>query len=100
MEIKSIVERIVNDIKKQIPIEEDTFCAEFIRNELEGKTNDFSQMKETIRNTSAQRFFAPENQHFSPSTDFELCLDLNRFNFVLKVEEGEDKVLTMRKIDV
>jgi len=82
------------------PIEEDTFCAEFIRNELEGKTNDFRHMKETIRNTSAQRFFAPENQHFSPSTDFDLCLDLDRFGFVLKVEESEVKLLTMRKINI
>ncbi|MBL7113266.1 MAG: 2-phosphosulfolactate phosphatase [Bacteroidales bacterium] len=81
-------------------IEEDTFCAEYIRNELEGKTNDFNQMKEIIRKTSAQRFFAPENQHFSPSTDFDLCLDLNRFDFVLKVELEEDKLLTMKKIDV
>ena len=82
------------------PIEEDTFCAEFIRNELEGKTNDFSQMKDTIRKTSAQRFFALENQHFSPSTDFDLCLDLDRFGFILKVEKGEDNLLTMKRIDI
>ncbi len=81
------------------PIEEDTFCAEYIRNELEGKANEINKMKETIRKTSAQRFFAPENQHFSPSTDFDLCLDLDRFDFVLKVEENEDKLLTMNRID-
>jgi 2-phosphosulfolactate phosphatase len=80
------------------PIEEDTFCAEYLRNELEGKANDFKLMKETIRKTSAQRFFAPENQHFSPSSDYELCLDLNRFDFILKIEATEDMLLTMRKI--
>jgi len=82
------------------PIEEDTFCADYIRNELEGKANDFSQIKETIRKTSAQRFFDPENQHFSPSDDFDLCLDLDRFDFVLKVEESEGKLLTVRKINI
>ena len=82
------------------PVEEDTFCAEYLRNELEDKANDFIRMKETIRKTSAQRFFAPENQHFSPSSDFDLCLDLNRFDFVLKVEATEDMLLTMKKVNI
>ena len=80
------------------PMEEDTLCAEYIRNELEGRINDFNKMKETIRKTSAKRFFAPENQHFSPSSDFDLCLDLDRFDFVLKVEKVNDNTLSMSKI--
>jgi 2-phosphosulfolactate phosphatase len=66
------------------PTEEDTFCAEWIKNELEGNVNNFEEMKRVIRNTSAQRLFLPENQSFSPSTDFDLCMDLGRFDFVLK----------------
>ena len=82
------------------PVEEDTYCAEYIRNKLEGVPCNFDQMKERIRRTSAQRFFAPENQHFSPSTDFDLCLDLDRFDFVLKVEESEDNLLTMNRLEI
>jgi len=34
----------------------------------------------------------PENQDHSPAEDFDLCLDLNRFDFVLQAEKtGEDQ---------
>ncbi len=69
------------------PTEEDTLCAEYIKTSVENKPVDFNQMKEIIRNSSAKRLFAPENQSFSPSSDFDLCTDLGRFDFVLKAEE-------------
>jgi 2-phosphosulfolactate phosphatase len=67
--------------------DEDTLCAEWIKNELENKPNNFAEMVETIRNGSGARFFDSEKQSWSPQADFELCLHLNRFNFVLKVEK-------------
>ncbi|MDP4207791.1 MAG: 2-phosphosulfolactate phosphatase [Bacteroidota bacterium] len=81
------------------PTEEDTFCAEYIKASLENRPVDFEKMKEVIRNTSGLRLFAPENQSFSPSSDFDLCTDLGRFNFILKAEE-KDCLLRLRKIDV
>ena len=71
----------------QYPTDEDTLCAEYIRNELEGKANEFEQMTATIRKGSGARFFDADKQSWSPEADFHLCLDLNRFNFVLKVEK-------------
>jgi 2-phosphosulfolactate phosphatase len=73
----------------EYPTDEDTLCAEWIKNELEGISNNFDKMVEIIRNGSGARFFDPEKQSWSPKADFELCLDLNRFNFVLKVEKDE-----------
>lgn len=71
------------------PTEEDTFCAEYIKNELVGKYSDFKEMRHIIRNTSGKRFFEEEKQSFAPSRDYELCMYLNRFNFVLKaVKQG------------
>jgi 2-phosphosulfolactate phosphatase len=66
------------------PIEEDTFCAVYIRDKLLGKNPDFLTMKNNIRSTSGQRFFDPEKQHYSPQKDFELCLDLNCFDFIIR----------------
>ena len=77
------------------PVEEDTFCADYIKNALEGRENDFAEMKEIIRHTSAKRFFEEDKQDFAPSSDFELCIDLNRFDFVIKAER-EDSNLVMR----
>ena len=78
----------------EYPTAEDTLCAEFIKNELEGKHNDFDRMQEIIRESDGARFFDPEKQAWSPENDFHLCMDLNRFDFVLKVEkEGELNML-------
>jgi len=83
----------------EYPTDEDTLCAEFIKNELENKPNSFAEMVEIIRNGSGARFFDPEKQSWSPQSDFELCLDLNRFGFVLKVEKEGD-LNYLRKIDI
>lgn len=71
----------------QYPTDEDTFLAVYIKNELEGVANDFKAMVEQLKDGDGARFFAPEKQEWAPVADFELCLSLNRFNFVLKVEQ-------------
>ena len=83
----------------EYPTDEDTLCAEYIKNELEGKPNNFKMMVDIIRKGSGARFFDPDNQEWSPVKDFELCLNLNRFNFVLKVEK-ENAHNYLRKIEI
>ncbi|HKM93620.1 MAG TPA: 2-phosphosulfolactate phosphatase [Prolixibacteraceae bacterium] len=65
--------------------QEDDFCADYIANALEGRDSDFQQMVEQIRIGDGARLLDPRNHAHSPASDFDLCLDLNRFNFVLKV---------------
>ena len=81
------------------PTDEDTLLAVYIKNELEGKPSDFQAMVEQIRKGDGARFFAPEKQEWAPAEDFDLCLSLNRFNFVLKVEQ-ENGLNYLSKIDV
>jgi 2-phosphosulfolactate phosphatase len=83
----------------EYPTDEDTLCAEYIRNELKGLPNDFNKMKEIIRKGSGKRFFETKKQEWAPKEDFDLCLDLNRFNFVLRVEKGSDYNF-LQKVDV
>ncbi|NJO68749.1 MAG: 2-phosphosulfolactate phosphatase [Bacteroidetes bacterium] len=80
------------------PTEEDTFCAEYIKECLEGKKPDSEYMIETIKNTSARRLFDPANQEFSPSDDFYLCTSIGKFDFVLIVEESNG-TLRLKKTD-
>ena len=79
--------------------DEDTLCAEYIKNELEGFPNNFENMVKIIRDGSGARFFDPDKQEWSPKIDFELCLNLNQFNFVLKVEK-QNSLNILRKIEV
>jgi 2-phosphosulfolactate phosphatase len=81
------------------PTEEDTFCAEYIKNILEGKSIDINSIMDTIRHTSGKRLFLPENQEHSPESDFYLCTDVGRFNFVLKAIPYKQGLLKLEKID-
>jgi len=81
----------------QFPTDEDTLLAIYIKNELEGVANDFPAMMEQLRIGDGARFFAPEKQEWAPVADFDLCLSLNRFNFVLKVE-SENNLNYLKKI--
>ncbi len=83
----------------QYPTDEDTLLAVYIKNELEGVANDFHAMVEQLRNGDGARFFSPEKQEWSPAADFDLCLSLNRFDFVLKVEK-DNGINYLRKIEL
>lgn len=83
----------------EYPTDEDTLCAGFIKNELENRPNNYSEMVDIIRHGSGARFFEAGKQDWSPRADFDLCLDLNRFDFVLKVEQEGD-LNYLRKINI
>lgn len=72
--------------------DEDILCAKYIKNSLNGITSDYKSMKMEIKDGSGARFFLPENTGHSPASDFELCLDINRFPFVLKVFQKEEQL--------
>jgi 2-phosphosulfolactate phosphatase len=83
----------------EYPTDEDTFCAEFIKNELLGISNNFQEIVGIIKIGSGARFFDPEKQSWSPQADFDLCLDINRFGFVLKVEK-DGNMNYLKRIDL
>ena len=67
------------------PTDEDTFLAEYLKAKLEGTEVDFAAMVRKLRTGAGARFFVPEKQEWAPESDFGLCLDLDRFDFILKV---------------
>jgi len=79
------------------PTEEDTFCAEYIKNMLLGIPVNIDSMIEIIRNTSGKRLFEPQNQEHSPERDFYLCTDVGKFDFILKAVPYNNKWLKLIK---
>lgn len=81
------------------PADEDRLCAEYIRSGLQAQPSDFSGIVAHLRNSvSARQFFDPVKD-WAPLQDFDLCLALDKFNFVLKVEFcGSDQVC-LKKIE-
>ncbi|GHV17607.1 putative 2-phosphosulfolactate phosphatase [Clostridia bacterium] len=78
--------------------EEDNLCAEYIRDLLEGKETDISAEAANLAKTSGAKFLDPNKSHM-PEADFGASIELNKFDFVLKVEKhnGLDYV---KKIDL
>jgi 2-phosphosulfolactate phosphatase len=72
------------------PTEEDTYCAEYIAAMLRKEEPPFLMWKDIIQKTSGARFFDPTKAEWAPSSDFDYCMDLNRFDFVLKAEKQVD----------
>ncbi|MCK9411853.1 MAG: 2-phosphosulfolactate phosphatase [Prolixibacteraceae bacterium] len=82
------------------PTQEDTFLAEYIRAKLLDQETIFVQMKEILRKGDGGRLLDPKNHTWSPASDFDLCLDLDRFDFVLKlIDEAGLKVLKVTKVN-
>ncbi len=71
------------------PTQEDTFLAEYIRAEILDQSTDFEGMKGILRFGDGARLLDPANCEWSPASDFDLCLDLDRFDFVLRLENEE-----------
>jgi 2-phosphosulfolactate phosphatase len=78
--------------------DEDKFCAEYIKNSLENKPNDFTKIKRQLNNSkNARKFFDPK-LNWAPKKDFDLCLYLDRFDFVLKTEYNDNNQLILKRI--
>jgi 2-phosphosulfolactate phosphatase len=77
------------------PNEEDESCAEYIESRLKGHTPDFREMKERIRAApTGAKFFDPTRTQYKEQ-DFHLAMELDRFNFVLRVERAEIPYVVM-----
>ena len=82
------------------PSDEDTLCAQFIQSALRGQPANFAAIKTHLRAYhSAAKFFDAE-KNWAPERDFDLCMDLGRFDFVLEVRPSPNEGLSMTRYDV
>lgn len=79
---------------------EDTLCAEYIKSLLEGKKPNLDKEIEDLKNIAGKRFFDPKLQDIFPERDFYLSTELNKFNFVLKIEKDDEGLNHVKKIEV
>lgn len=79
--------------------DEDKLCAIYIRDRLLGLDPDFDEMKRFITEDSKTgNFLDVSDRESAPIEDFELCLQLNRFPFVLKVIPFQDDLHELQVI--
>lgn len=82
------------------PTEEDTLCAQYIKSLLkDDPMPDIDAQLQQLRYTSGAKFFDPGQQGVFPQRDFELCIQRDRFDFVLRVAKNEEPPYIQR-IDI
>ena len=71
----------------EIPTDEDTLCAEYIKSLLEGNPLEMSARMEALKYTSGAKFFDPAQQEVFPEADFHICVQLDKYDFALRLRK-------------
>ena len=72
------------------PAVEDELCAAYIKSILEGKGfSDFEQKVFDLKVHGGAHFFDRYRQHIFPEADFWMCIDYDRFPFIIKIDKDE-----------
>jgi 2-phosphosulfolactate phosphatase len=78
---------------------EDDLCAQLLQQRLAGEQPTVADVRERLRSAaSAQKFFDPACD-WASQRDFELCTQVDAFDFVLQLERGVTPA-QLRRIDV
>lgn len=78
---------------------EDDLCAQLLQQRLVGEQPNVADVRERLRSApSAQKFFDPACD-WAPQRDFELCTQVDAFDFVLQLER-DVKPAQLRRLEV
>jgi len=84
----------------EIRAQEDMMCAMYLKNELEDYPNSFDTLKKFLAGVDSAEKFFDESKDYAPERDFDLCLTLDRFDFVLQAVPRNDGSVRLEKITV
>lgn len=81
------------------PFDEDILCANYIKGLLENKPlDDVEEQINKLKTTTGAKFFDKLKQNDFPERDFYLCTELNKFDFVLRVEKDKNRNIYIEKV--
>jgi len=76
--------------------EEDELCAVYLKALLTGKEMpDIDNRLKALRTGGGKHFFDPSLREVFPEKDFWMCIDRNRFDFVLQVRQDRDGLISV-----
>ena len=70
--------------------DEDTLCANYIKALLEDKDLDVAAEVERLKGTTGAKFFDHTQNDVFPKTDFFMCTEVDKFDFVMRLEAGNN----------
>ena len=79
------------------PAEEDELCALYLKNLLDGEgMPDIDERLQALRTGGGKHFFDPALQDVFPEKDFWMCIDRDRFDFVIRIGKDRDGLVSKR----
>ena len=80
------------------PAAEDELCAEYIKSLVEEKeVPEFAKRVENLQFHGGEHFFDENRQEIYPKEDFFMCIQYDKFPFVIHVEKDEVGFITRRE---
>jgi 2-phosphosulfolactate phosphatase len=80
------------------PAEEDELCAVYLKSLLTGnEMPDIDERLAALRGGGGRHFFDPDLQDVFPEKDFRMCIERNRFDFIIRVEKDEDGLIAKKE---
>jgi 2-phosphosulfolactate phosphatase len=70
--------------------DEDDLCSEYLRSLLLGLPFETEQIRARLRAAPSSARFFDDSKPWSPKRDFDLCLDVDRFDFAVSAQVGAD----------
>ena len=81
------------------PAEEDELCALYLKGLLTGEDiPDIDEKLKGLRTGGGQHFFDPALRDVFPEKDFWMCINRDRFDFVLRMERDKDGLASRKMI--
>ena len=79
------------------PAEEDELCAVYLQSLLEGREMpDIEGKLRALAHGGGKHFFDPALREIFPEKDFWMCIDCNRFDFVLRIEQDQNGLIAKK----
>lgn len=79
------------------PAEEDELCALYLKSLLDGEgMPDIDERLQALRTGGGKHFFDPALQDVYPEKDFGMCIDRDRFDFVIRIGKDRDGLVSKR----
>lgn len=85
----------------ELPSDEDELCARYIKSMLEDNLlENLEDQLEKLKFSSGKKFFDKSKEDNFPEEDFYLCTEINKFNFILKVNKDIYGMLYIKEIEI
>jgi len=78
--------------------DEDDLCAEYLKALLENTAFDIGKVYENLRSSPSSARFFDQQQPWSPTSDFDLCLEIDKFEFPIQAVQDENNMLFLKRI--